>query len=1183
MVFGLHFSNEVIPSIRKLVTIGTLALAMAGVGSVHAEAAIGFGAPTEYGAGGTQPVKVETGDLDGDGHLDLISTNQGSNSVSVRLGNGDGTFGSAAGFATGTAPSGLAIADLDADGKPDLVLTSTQSDSVSVLLGNGDGTFGAVSHTVIGPTAKNPNSVAVGDLNGDGKPDVVVTNATTNNVTILLGDGTGAFPARMNHTVGSYPVSVAIGDLNADGKPDLAVANLNSDNVSVLLGNGGGSFAAQPPLGMPGPNSVALGDVNGDGKRDIVVAAFNQSGVSVFRGNGDGTFPPRVFVPTPSSWATGIVIRDFDADGRLDLAVSHNQAGVGKVSVLPGTGTGSGFGTAISFTVGGTAQSVATADLNEDGWPDLVSASQGTNVLSILLNTSDSTPPDTFIDSATPASPTNSGVRSFTFHGVDVAPGTKVSLECRIDGGAWFTAGCDGSYSTALLPEGNHTFEVRARDAAGNVDPTPASSTWMIDQTRPDISLNTPAPRERFTLGQHVPSAFSCNDPLNGGPPPVASGIKTCSGPSTVDTSHLGNFRFVVNAEDHAGNTRQVVHSYAVDPPRYADVINGKGPIAYYRLGDQLGASTMADSSGNHRNGEFKNGIALKQPPAPSCHVRPHAPYACDLNADPQDWSAFFPARDGYGFTNNVAAPKNAYTWEAWINRADDKPGSIAGQGGAGQLFVNSDGKLTLRQTQDTVTSEGPVLTPNKWWHVAATWNGSQTRLYVNGNLVGSSSSANKAPSGTSTIYVGYGDQAPWFHGYLDEVAYYGSALSAHDIWTRHHVGTAKDVPSPAPDGPPIQRPSADIHQPHNGGLYAPTKVPNLAFHCDDLDGSATVASCTATVDGVPIDDGDPLPDSPGEHTVVVTAIDNTELTRSHTHKYTVKPFEQIFNADAPLVYYRLGDATNAPMKDSGPNHRDGIYKNAQESGPVGISGDGDRARRFFGSSGYGYVNDIAAPTTGSTIEAWVNPDDRREQSIVGHGDAGEIFVGADGVLSFRHMGTTVSTSPGLTPGRFTQVVGVWDGVDIHLYVDGELKASAEATKRPSSVSTFYVGFGEIKPWFKGSLDEVAYYGKALTPERVLEHFLADPPPVDTDEAPAEETPVIEDPDTPVSSDDPPVGKPSTDQPVAVPSTPGPGVAETGSKTAAKPKPKAKARALKRCKKIKKKSKRKACVRRVNR
>lgn len=795
----------------------------------------------------------------------------------------------------------------------------------------------------------------------------------------------------------------------------------------------------------------------------------------------------------------------------------------------------------------------------------------------------DSAAPDTVFTS-TPDQFSRNTSPTFDFDFVDPAPSSgrqDTGFKCSLDG-ASFTNCSSGD--TFDAPEGYHSLIVKSVDRAGNEDPTPATYSWMVDTTKPQIALDKPAARERFTLDQHVPSGFACTDPLSGGPPPVASGIKTCSGASTVDTSRLGNFRFATSAEDNAGNKHQVIRSYAVDPPKYADLINSKHPIAFYRLGDDLGATAMADSSGNHRNGEFKNGIALKQPPAPSCHVRPHAPYTCDLNADPQDWSAFFPARDGYGFTNNITAPQSSYSWEAWIKRADDKAGSIAGQGGAGQLFVNSDGKLALRQTQDTVTSEGPVLTPGVWWHVAATWDGHNTRLYVNGNLVGFSSSANKAPSGTSTLYVGYGDQAPWFHGNLDEVAYYGGVLSARDIWKRHHVGTARDVPSPAPDGPPIQRPSADIGHPNNGGLYAPTKVPPLHFHCEDLDGDETVASCTATVDGVPILDGGVLPDTPGEHTVVVTAIDSTELMRSHTHKYTVKNFEDIYNTDSPLVYYRLGDANTDPMKDSGPNHRDGIYRNAQESGPVGISGDGDHARRFFGSSGYGYVNNITAPTTGSTIEVWVNPDDRREQSIVGHGDAGEIFIDTDGVLSFRHMGTTVRTSPAPAPGRFTQVVGVWDGVNIYLYVDGELRATAEATKRPSSASTFYVGYGEIKPWFKGSLDEVAYYGKALTPNRILEHFLADPPPADTsfvnpsDPSTPTDPATPEDPDQPVSSDDPVTTDPipSTDD---QPTGDDPTIYESGAPKNAG----ARKAALKKCKKINRKSKRKNCVKRVNR
>ncbi len=737
----------------------------------------------------------------------------------------------------------------------------------------------------------------------------------------------------------------------------------------------------------------------------------------------------------------------------------------------------------------------------------------------------DSVPPDTRIDSPVPAPSTNLPSLTFTFHAEDVTPQDSpgTSLECRVDAGPWQSCNLPasdpaspqrpGQFTATGMAEGSHTFEVRALDRSGNVDPTPAVSTWIVDQTDPTISISKPAMRERFVLDQNVNAVFSCDDPLAGAPP-VASGIKTCSGPSKVDTSRLGNFRYTVNAEDHAGNTFSFTHSYAVDPPRYADVINAGNPIAYYRMGEQLGSDPMLDSSGNGNDGEYKNGIALRRPPAVACHVRPHPPYTCDLTSDPQDFAAWFPARDGYGFTNDITAPQSAYTLEAWIKRADHGDGSVVGHGGGGQLFIKND-RLALRQVQDTVQSSGPVLTPGEWFHVAATWNGTRTRLFVNGNQVASSNSANKAPSGISTFYVGYGDQAPWFHGSLDEAAYYGSALSSSAIRKRWVVGTAKDVPSPA-GGPPIQRPEAHIDTPANRGLYAPTKVPDLDFYCSDLDGPATVASCTATVDGNPALDGSPLPDSPGGHTVIVTAVDIDGLTRSHTHTYTVKTFAEIFNSDSPIAYYRLGDATGDPMKDSGPGGRDGIYKNDQESGPVGISGDGDHARRFFGAGGYGYVNDIAAPRFQSTLEAWVNPDDHRDQSVLGHGDAGEIYI-EGGLFKFRHMGTTVAADTGPAPGRFTQVVAVWDGVTISLYVDGELRGQTEATKRPSSISTFYVGYGEIKPWFKGSIDEVAYYDRALTPGRVLEHFLADPPPegddpVSSGESPGEPQQVTADP-----------------------------------------------------------------------
>lgn len=422
--------------------------------------------------------------------------------------------------------------------------------------------------------------------------------------------------------------------------------------------------------------------------------------------------------------------------------------------------------------------------------------------------------PDTVIDTEVPSGSSAANSRTFTFHAQDVNPTTSSGtiLNCRLDGGAWtdcndplsvqYTPTRPGSYSVSNLAPGQHTFQVRANDAAGNFDPTPATSTFYVDGTAPTIDITRPANGSRFILGSDVNSIFSCTDPLTG-TPPGNSGIKTCQGPSKVDTSTLGAHTFTVNAEDNAGNTAQKTTTYFVDPPRYIDLVDADDPIAWYRLGEPAGSTTMIDSSGNGHHGELKNGVRLGQPAAPTCQTGPGRPSVCALANEPQDSSAAFPERDGYGYANGINAPRTAYSIEAWIKRAGSGDGSIAGQGGGGQLFVK-DGRLALRQTQDTVLSTGPVLEPGKWFHVAATWDGHITRLYVNGEETGSSTTANKPPSGQGTFYVGYGDQAPWFTGNLDEVAYYDRALGADDIRTRYLTGTASDPPvapfhAPAP------------------------------------------------------------------------------------------------------------------------------------------------------------------------------------------------------------------------------------------------------------------------------------------------------------------------------------------------------------------------------------------------
>jgi hypothetical protein len=344
---------------------------------------------------GANAQSISVGDYNGDGKLDLAVSNSGSNTISVLLGNGDGTFGAAQNFNAGAGPTSVAAGDLNGDGKLDLVVadygstnytsSTTVSNTVSVLLGNGDGTFQPVQNFGAG---SGPNSVAVGDFNGDGKLDLVVAdygpgNQRAANVSVLLGNGDGTFQSAQTFPAGNGSAFVTVGDFNGDGKLDLAVANYNDGTVSVLLGNGDGTFQAARNFGAgSGPWSVAVGDYNGDGKLDLAVADLNSSTISVLLGNGDGTFQPaRAFSvgSNPASVATG----DFNGDGKLDLVVTN--FGSASISVLLGNGDGS-FQAAQNFTVGSGPAFVAVRDFNGDGAPDVAVANYSSATVSVLLS-----------------------------------------------------------------------------------------------------------------------------------------------------------------------------------------------------------------------------------------------------------------------------------------------------------------------------------------------------------------------------------------------------------------------------------------------------------------------------------------------------------------------------------------------------------------------------------------------------------------------------------------------------------------------------------------------------------------------------------------------------------------------------------------------------------------------------
>ncbi len=289
-------------------------------------------------------------------------------------------FAAAQNFPVGIQTTSVAIGDVNRDGKPDLVVA--YSDNAIVLLGKGDGTFQPAQNFTAG---SRPESVAIGDFNGDGKPDLAVANGGSSNVSVLLGKDDGTFLPAQNFSTDTNPASIAIGDFNGDGKIDLTVANFASNDVSVLLGKGDGTFQpAQNFSTGTEPRLVAIGDFNGDGKPDLAVANNRSNNVSVLLGKGDGTFQPAQNFRTDSG-AISVAIGDFNGDGKPDLAVANN--GSSNVSVLLGKGDGT-FQPNQNFPTGSGPFSVAIGDFNGDGKPDLAVANNRSNDVNILLNTS---------------------------------------------------------------------------------------------------------------------------------------------------------------------------------------------------------------------------------------------------------------------------------------------------------------------------------------------------------------------------------------------------------------------------------------------------------------------------------------------------------------------------------------------------------------------------------------------------------------------------------------------------------------------------------------------------------------------------------------------------------------------------------------------------------------------------
>jgi hypothetical protein len=352
-------------------------------------------------ASGANPNTVVAADFNNDGKIDIAVTNNINNGgVSVFLGNGSGGFtavtGSPFGTGTGTLPYGLVAVDLNGDGNIDLAFTNaTSTGGVTVLKGDGTGAFSTLGTYATGGT---PESVAAGDFNNDGIADLAVANLSDGTVSILIGNGDGSLtPASSAIAVGgTNPISVTIADFNGDGNADIVTANNGTATLSVLLGDGTGGFTAaigSPFPSGPQPVSVTAADLNGDGKPDLAVANSLGSAptVGVFINTGRGAFAGRVgyttIVGTNGFDPRFIAVGDFNGDGTPDLAVINKGAGInlGTFSILLGSKASPGtFGLPLTTGLGSLPWSAVVADFNGDGRSDLVVASSQNSFLYVL-------------------------------------------------------------------------------------------------------------------------------------------------------------------------------------------------------------------------------------------------------------------------------------------------------------------------------------------------------------------------------------------------------------------------------------------------------------------------------------------------------------------------------------------------------------------------------------------------------------------------------------------------------------------------------------------------------------------------------------------------------------------------------------------------------------------------------
>ncbi|HMS34469.1 MAG TPA: FG-GAP-like repeat-containing protein [Ignavibacteria bacterium] len=663
-------------------------------------------------------------------------------------------FAARVNFSNGTNPYSISIGDLDGDGKSDLAVANYGSNTVSVL--RNTSTTGGVSFAakVDFATGFSPKSVNIGEIDGDGKPDLIVTNSTSNTVSVFRNTSTpgvintGSFAAKVDFGTGSSPWFVSVGDLNGDGKSDLAVVNRVSQTVSVFRNtstSGGVSFAAKVDFGTgPSPYSVSIGDLDGDGKPDIAVANNGDNTASVYQNtstNGGVSFAARVDF-SAGSGPLSVSIGDIDGDGKQDLAVANNSgnnASVFRNTSTPGIINAGSFASRVDFSAGGAPQIVSIGDIDGDGKPDLTVANFTGISVSVLRNTS--------------------------------VTGT-ISFSAKVD-----------------LSSAGQASSVNVGDIDGDGKPEIAATNYNGSSVSVFRNLVLPSSLQTAASG-------------NGNP--ITNGSVT---PSLTNFTDFGNVSMVGSLNRTYTFQNSSTDSLSVDSIKMSGTDN-----ALFTPGSITPAGKIAPGGSKTFTVTFTPLTSGVKSATVMVYSNINSGTACLL----QQTYSFAVSGTGFasvqtnvlnfdGTNDNVALPNalttaftgastTEFTIEYWF-KGTSVQSAVRIQNGSGYIVAGWGSKHIISSDGGTGggVNVGAGATDGNWHHIAVTWKKNTTngfRSYLDGALVQQINSSNvNLPVITSGGYLGaYNGASEFMNGTLDEVRIWNRELSQTEISTNRFL-----------------------------------------------------------------------------------------------------------------------------------------------------------------------------------------------------------------------------------------------------------------------------------------------------------------------------------------------------------------------------------------------------------